>query len=67
MDDAFDKYHKAKQPKHLRERSFQDTLVKDAKLKTYVKRKFGEIQKSKQSGGKKQYKQKLHRKRRGRF
>ncbi len=62
VDDVFDKHHKAKVPRAVREKSFQDTLLKDNDLKRYAKRKFNEIQQTKQSGGKQQYQA---RKRRG--
>ena len=63
------RYHKAKNPRKYREKNFQDTLLKDDRLKAYTKRKFREIQKTKQSGGKRQYKARKGRgnRARGRF
>jgi len=53
VDDVYDEYHKSKSLRKFRERDFKDTLLKDSKLKRYTKRKFGEIQATKQSGRRK--------------
>ena len=64
VDDMYDTYHKHKSRKAERQRSFQDVLLKDQPLKKYTKRKFGEIQKTKQAAGKRQRRKQQQRKRR---